>query len=145
MPSRCCSVLTRVQLIFMSAELIIGIAMGYIPYVDNFAHLGGFLMGLLVGTTFYPVISTTRRHKGVMWAFRLAALPVAVVLFVVLIRNFYTADPYAACPGCRYLSCFPTSSNNHCQGCVLLSWVLCGATDLLLARTGLTTTSSTGI
>ncbi|KAF7985258.1 hypothetical protein HWV62_6383 [Athelia sp. TMB] len=104
------------KLVFMSAELTIGIAMGYIPYVDNFAHLGGFLMGLLVGTTFYPVISTTRRHKGVMWAFRLAALPAAVVLFVVLIRNFYTADPYAACPGCRYLSCFPTSSNNHCQG-----------------------------
>ncbi|KAF7965894.1 hypothetical protein HWV62_40995 [Athelia sp. TMB] len=86
------------KLIFMSAELIIGIAMGYIPYVDNFAHLGGFLMGLLVGTTFYPVISTTRRHKGVMWAFRLAALPAAVVLFVVLIRNFYTADPPAALP-----------------------------------------------
>ena len=52
-------------------------------------------MGLLVGTVFYPVISTTRRHKLIMWAFRLAAIPLAVVLFVVLIRNFYTSDPYA--------------------------------------------------
>jgi membrane associated rhomboid family serine protease len=114
------------KLAFMTVELLIGIAIGYIPYIDNFAHLGGFLMGLLVGTTFYPVISTTKRHKAIMWAFRLAALPVVIILFVLLIRNFYTSDPYAACPGCRYLSCFPTNSNNHCKG------------------TGLTTTSNGG-
>lgn len=52
-------------------------------------------MGLLVGTTLYPVISPTRRHKLIMWAFRIAAIPLAVILFVVLIRNFYTSDPYA--------------------------------------------------
>jgi hypothetical protein len=47
------------------------------------AHLGGFLMGLLVGTFFYPVISVTKRHKSVVWSFRLVALPLAIVLFVV--------------------------------------------------------------
>lgn len=52
-------------------------------------------MGLLVGTTFYPVISTTRRHKLIIWCFRLAAIPLAIILYVVLVRNFYTADPYA--------------------------------------------------
>jgi len=104
------------KLVFMTIELLIGIAIGYIPFVDNFAHLGGFLMGLLVGTTFYPVISTSKRHKAIMWAFRLAALPIVIILFVTLVRNFYTSDPYAACPGCRYLSCFPTNSNNHCKG-----------------------------
>jgi len=104
------------KLAFMTVELLFGIALGYIPYVDNFAHLGGLCMGLLVGTTLYPVISPTKRHKLIMWAFRLAAIPLAVVLFVVLIRNFYTSDPYAACSGCRYLSCIPMSSNSYCQG-----------------------------
>lgn len=52
-------------------------------------------MGLLVGTTLYPVVSPSTRHKSIMWAFRIAAIPLAVVLFVVLIRNFYTSDPYA--------------------------------------------------
>ncbi|KAF8898829.1 hypothetical protein BD779DRAFT_1485725 [Infundibulicybe gibba] len=104
------------KLIFMTIELLIGIAIGYIPYIDNFAHLGGFFMGLLVGTTFYPVISETKRHRLIMWCFRLAAMPLAIILFVVLTRNFYTSDPYAACAGCRYLSCFPTASNNHCKG-----------------------------
>lgn len=52
-------------------------------------------MGLLVGMVFYPIISPTKRHKAISWAFRLAALPLVIVLFVVLIRNFYTSDPYA--------------------------------------------------
>jgi hypothetical protein len=63
--------------------------------VDNFAHLGGFLMGLLTAIVLYPVISMTKRHKMIMWACRLAMIPIAVVLFVVLIRNFYKSDPYA--------------------------------------------------
>jgi uncharacterized BrkB/YihY/UPF0761 family membrane protein len=92
-------------------ELIIGIGLGYIPGVDNFgrhfaraqfqslrffvAHLGGFFMGLLVSTTLYPVVSPSKRHKAIVWGLRIAAIPVAVVLMVVLIRNFYTGDPYA--------------------------------------------------
>ncbi|KAH9047624.1 rhomboid family-domain-containing protein, partial [Lactarius hengduanensis] len=101
---------------WMLVELIIGIAIGYIPYVDNFAHIGGFVMGLFVGTTFYPIISTTKRHRLITWGFRFAAIPIAIILYVLLIRNFYTSDPYAACSGCRYLSCLPTSANNHCKG-----------------------------
>jgi len=104
------------RLFWMLLELIVGIGIGYIPYVDNFAHIGGFTMGLLVGTTFYPVISTTRRHKLFMWGFRLAAIPLAIILYVVLVRNFYTSNPYAACSGCRYLSCIPRAANNYCKG-----------------------------
>ncbi|KAJ7225593.1 rhomboid-domain-containing protein [Mycena pura] len=104
------------KLIFMTIELIIGVAVGYIPLVDNFAHLGGFVMALFVGTVFYPVISVSKRHRIIMMTARILALPVAVILFVVLTRNFYTSDPYAACQGCRYLSCFPTKSNDYCKG-----------------------------
>ena len=52
-------------------------------------------MGLLVGTVLYPVISVTKRHLLIMWAFRLVAIPVAIILFVLLTRNFYTSNPYA--------------------------------------------------
>lgn len=66
-----------------------------IPSYILIAHLGGFLLGLLVGTTLYPVISVTKRHRLVMWTFRIVAIPIAIVLYVVLTRNFYTSDPYA--------------------------------------------------
>ncbi|KAF8587326.1 rhomboid-domain-containing protein [Ramaria rubella] len=100
------------RLVFLIVDLVVGVAMGYIPYIDNFAHLGGLFMGLFAAVIFYPVISRTRRHKLIRWACRIAAIPIPIILFVVLIRNFYTGDPYSACSGCRYLSCFPTSSNN---------------------------------
>lgn len=64
-------------------------------------------MGLLVGAVFYPVISETKRHKMVMWGFRIAALPLAIVLFVVLTRNFYTSNPYAGAYPVLYLSLCP--------------------------------------
>ncbi|KAF7799274.1 hypothetical protein EIP86_010506 [Pleurotus ostreatoroseus] len=34
--------------------------------VDNFAHIGGFLMGILVGMVLYPIISETKRHKMII-------------------------------------------------------------------------------
>ncbi|KAL0578732.1 hypothetical protein V5O48_003288 [Marasmius crinis-equi] len=83
------------KLIFMIIDLAVGIAIGFIPFVDNFAHLGGLFMGLLVGMVFYPIISETKRHKTIVWALRIAAIPIAIIMFVILTRNFYTSDPYA--------------------------------------------------
>lgn len=52
-------------------------------------------MGLLVGMLLYPIISETKRHKAIVWGLRIASIPLTIVLFVVLIRNFYKSDPYA--------------------------------------------------
>ena len=105
----------------------------------SIAHIGGFLMGLLCAMIFYPIISLTKRHKAIVWFCRLAAIALAIVLYYVLIHNFYTGDPYAgelpckilffcpangtstACSWCRYLSCIPTAANNQCQGSVPMS------------------------
>ena len=59
------------------------------------AHLGGLLMGLLVGMILYPIISPSKRHRIIVWSLRVAAIPLAILLYVLLIRNFYTSDPYA--------------------------------------------------
>lgn len=68
----------------------------YVTYLDVYtAHIGGFLVGLLSGIVLYPIISPTKRHKIVVWVIRLTAIPLIVVLYVVLTRNFYKSDPYA--------------------------------------------------
>ncbi|KAG8797412.1 hypothetical protein FRC16_008882 [Serendipita sp. 398] len=107
-------------------NLVLVVGLGFVPGVDNFSHLGGLLMGLVCGIMLLPIISTTKTHRLVVWILRLAMIPIAIILFVVLIRNFYTSDPSKACSWCRYLSCIPTASNNRCRG------------------TGLTTTTFTG-
>ncbi|GAA6047716.1 hypothetical protein JCM3770_001742 [Rhodotorula araucariae] len=104
------------KLMFLIIEIIIGIGLGWVPGVDNFAHLGGFLVGLLTSILLFPIVHSSRTHKLVFIGLRLVALPLVIVVFVVLTRNFYTGDPSTACSWCRYLSCWPTSSNNHCKG-----------------------------
>ena len=52
-------------------------------------------MGLVFAIMLYPVISTTERHKWIMWGLRIAMVPLAITLYIVLIRNFYTGDPSA--------------------------------------------------
>lgn len=79
----------------LCVDLVVGVALGYIPGVDNFVHLGGFLAGLICAAVFLPVISTTKRHKMIMWAVRIVMLVLGIVLFVVLIRNFYKSNPFA--------------------------------------------------
>ncbi len=105
---------------------------------DNFAHIGGWAVGLLCAILFLPIVHPSRRHKLVVWGLRAVALPVLLVLFVVLAKNFYTADPSASCSWCRYLSCFPTSSNDRCSGTglssVSTSVVLGPVVAVLLAR-----------
>lgn len=86
------------------------------PGIDNFAHLGGFAMGLLVSLLFFPIIHPSRTHKLVFVALRILVLPLIVVFYVVLVRNFYTSDPATACSWCAYLSCWPTAANNVSVG-----------------------------
>ncbi|KAF8320120.1 rhomboid-domain-containing protein [Clavulina sp. PMI_390] len=138
------------KLAMLCVDLVVGVALGYIPGVDNFVHLGGFLAGLICAAIFLPVISTTKLHKSVMWGVRIGMIPLIIVLYVVLLRNFYTTNPFAACNWCRYLSCIPTSSNNQCQGSVFLVISIFFATELtdhtrdsLIFRTGLSITTTT--
>ncbi|SCV72534.1 BQ2448_4071 [Microbotryum intermedium] len=104
------------KLVWLIVELIVGLALGLVPGVDNFAHVGGFCMGLLTSILLLPIIHQTKRHRGIFIALRIMALPLAIALYVLLVRNFYVNDPAKMCHWCRYLSCWPTASNNKCQG-----------------------------
>ncbi|WWD21085.1 hypothetical protein CI109_105566 [Kwoniella shandongensis] len=107
----------KLKAFLLALEFIIGFGIGYIPNaVDGLAHLGGWAMGILMGIILYPSISETKRHRYIVWGFRVIALPLIILAFVLTIKNFYTDDPNAACEWCKYLSCIPTSSNNHCSG-----------------------------
>jgi membrane associated rhomboid family serine protease len=93
---------------------LVGLALGLLPGLDNFAHIGGMAVGLLGGLLVCPSIHTTKRHRVLTWVFRLIGLALLVAYFVALALNFMNAeDPATACTWCRYLSCLPTFS--QCQ------------------------------
>lgn len=78
----------------LTFELLFGIALGFLPGTDNFAHIGGFILGLLSSVALYPIISETKRHAKVVGIARSAAAVLGVTLMVVLLHNFYSTDPY---------------------------------------------------
>lgn len=97
-----------VKLLFV---IVISLVLGLLPGLDNFAHIGGLIMGLLLGILLAPNRSNaTRRTILFTWIARIAALVVAIVLYVVFLRIFYTSsDLSTICPNCKYLSCLPVN------------------------------------
>jgi ABC-type amino acid transport system permease subunit len=88
---------------------IISLVLGLFPGIDNFAHIGGFIMGLLFGVILSSSPqSASRRSIIFIWIARVIALVLAIVLYVVFLRIFYTSsDLSTVCPNCKYLSCLP--------------------------------------
>jgi len=100
-----CMELTKLLLMIIFTFLL-----GLLPGIDNFSHIGGFIMGILTGLVLMPTINFSKIHKRFNWLLRIVALPIAVLLFFFLIRNFYTQDdPAKTCPWCKYLSCLPVA------------------------------------
>lgn len=133
-----------VDLAWLVFDIVLSFALGLLPGLDNFSHIGGFLMGLVLGICLihspeilrqrvgaglppYASVPQARKladngdikafvkepvaffkgRKPLWWAWwlvRAAALIGAFVVFIILLKNFYKADP-KTCHWCRYLSC----------------------------------------
>ncbi|CAD6934407.1 unnamed protein product [Tilletia controversa] len=90
---------------------IIGLALGLLPGLDNFSHIGGFICGILGGLAFGPSIHPSAKHRVAVWVIRLVSLGLMVGFLVGLATNFFRSeDPAQACRWCRYLSCLPVFS-----------------------------------
>ncbi|KAJ8750497.1 hypothetical protein K2173_015642 [Erythroxylum novogranatense] len=107
--------------------IIINLAFGILPHVDNFAHIGGFISGFLLGFVFlirpqfgwvnqkacpqgYIAPHVNSKHKPyqyVLWVVSLALLIAGFTAgLVTLLRGHNLNDN---CSWCHYLSCVPTS------------------------------------
>jgi membrane associated rhomboid family serine protease len=90
--------------------IIINLALGLMPFLDNFAHVFGCLSGLLLGLGL--IIHPDARKGGrrfrqlVLGILALAAW--VFLLTVGIVWLVYNINANALCPYCRYLSCVPT-------------------------------------
>ncbi|EOY34013.1 hypothetical protein QUC31_018638 [Theobroma cacao] len=107
--------------------IVINLAVGILPHVDNFAHIGGFLSGFLLGFVFlirpqfgyvsqkdvppgYIVPSRKPKHKPyqyVLWVISLILLIVGYIVGLVLLLRGVNMNDH--CSWCHYMSCVPTS------------------------------------
>ncbi|KAL2543003.1 RHOMBOID-like 2 [Abeliophyllum distichum] len=104
--------------------IAINLAVGILPHVDNFAHIGGFLSGFLLGFLLLirPQFGWLERqhlpadarlkskytvHQYVFWV--VAAILLIVGFTVGLVMLFKGENANKHCSWCHYLSCVPTS------------------------------------
>ncbi|KAL0331308.1 UNVERIFIED_CONTAM: RHOMBOID-like protein 2 [Sesamum angustifolium] len=104
--------------------IAINLAVGILPHVDNFAHIGGFLSGFLLG--FILLIrpqfgwleqrnrpAETRlksKYTVYQYVFWIIASVLLIVGFTVgLVMLFKGENGNDKCSWCHYLSCVPTS------------------------------------
>jgi len=133
------------DLAFIIVDMVISFVLGLLPGLDNFAHIGGFLMGLALGISVLHSPNALRLKIGqdatyavvpegeagpqpflknpvgffkgrkplwwVWWLVRAGALVLVVIVFIVLLNNFYNVGH--TCDWCKYLSCLPV--NNWCE------------------------------
>ncbi|KAI7733273.1 hypothetical protein M8C21_007248, partial [Ambrosia artemisiifolia] len=106
--------------------IVINLAVGILPHVDNFAHLGGFFSGFLLGFVFlmrpqfgwvnqrytpaYPRTGAKPKYKKyqqVLWVLSLVLVVAGMIAGLVsLLRGVNLNDH---CSWCHYMSCVPTS------------------------------------
>lgn len=101
--------------------VVINLAVGILPHVDNFAHIGGFLTGILLGFILLPRpqfgwlerhngARVTSKYKGYQYVLLVASLMLLIAGFTVgLVMLFRGVNAYERCHWCRYASCVPTS------------------------------------
>lgn len=134
------------DLMFIIVDMVISFVLGLLPGLDNFSHIGGFLMGLGLGVSVlhspnalrlkigedvaYSTVpeGTEQGPQGFLknpvcffkgrkplwwawWLVRAGALILVIVVFIVLLNNFYTIGQ--TCSWCKYLSCIPV--NGWCE------------------------------
>ncbi|KAI1465042.1 rhomboid-domain-containing protein [Daldinia caldariorum] len=140
------------ELIFIIIEILISFALGLLPGLDNFSHIGGFIVGICLGVSVLHSPNALRRKIGedhfggpsystvggggvtsvafpafyrnpvgffkgrkplwwVWWLVRAGFLILIIVVFIVLLENFYSNQNN--CSWCKYLSCLPV--NNWCD------------------------------
>jgi len=88
----------------LSAVLFTLFFLGLLPWIDNYAHITGFIVGGLLSFPLLPHIAYLNRFKRLILV--IVFLAMAVGLFALLIVLFYVY-PMTECRGCEYLNCIP--------------------------------------
>ncbi|TPX34019.1 hypothetical protein SmJEL517_g03264 [Synchytrium microbalum] len=95
-----------IELLKMLVTIIISLSIGLFPYLDNFAHVGGFFSGILAGLIFMPTIHFGKWDKIRKRLMMLISIPATGVVMWLMLRSFY-AGSSNDCSFCKYFNCIP--------------------------------------
>lgn len=83
---------------------------GLLPWVDNYAHIFGFIFGFLLSYALLPFVSFGTYDRATKIILIWVCLIIVVVLFIGLLVLFYV-HPISECSFCKYLNCIPITTD----------------------------------
>jgi len=113
------------HLLFISVVTGLNLLLGFMPFLDNFAHVGGTIMGILCGLVLLNQEKVDRLgfHRPNR-CYRIVAACVSVVLIILFFVTIFALlygrkSPNDFCPSCENMSCvtFPPRSKNPWWDC----------------------------
>ena len=87
------------------ANILIAFLIGWLPGVDNFAHLGGYVCGIFMGFLLMPQIYFSKEDKTRKTIAQYSAIPFLIIFYAVCLYGFYNEK--LECSACQYVNCFP--------------------------------------
>ncbi|XP_067939375.1 inactive rhomboid protein 1-like [Watersipora subatra] len=80
--------------------------LGLLPWIDNYAHLFGFIFGLLLSFALLPYITFGSKDRKRKLIIKILSIILVILLYIILFIIFYI-KPVTDCESCRYLNCIP--------------------------------------
>lgn len=92
----------------LSFQYVLTCGQGLFGFIDNFAHIGGLMTGILASALILPVETKTPKWQRIKWLIMFLSLGLIVGgIFVGGLVGFYRGTLIGSCKGCKYLSCVP--------------------------------------
>eukprot|EP01129_Flabellula_baltica_P001155 TRINITY_DN11064_c0_g1_i1.p1 TRINITY_DN11064_c0_g1~~TRINITY_DN11064_c0_g1_i1.p1 ORF type:complete len:401 (+),score=68.87 TRINITY_DN11064_c0_g1_i1:46-1248(+) len=93
------------KLVSFSISMAVSLILGILPIIDNFIHVGGFLMGIISGIVFLPTFHVGKIELKKRFMQVCIAAPIMIALNIAVLIIFYSNLPTDWCPFCQAINC----------------------------------------
>ena len=100
----------RASIIKLSSLAAVFFALGILPWIDNYAHIFGFLVGFLLALALLPYVTIKAYDRSMKITVIGVSLGLVALLFTGLLLGLYVFPVYQ-CEWCQYLNCLPFTEN----------------------------------
>ncbi|XP_068682671.1 inactive rhomboid protein 1-like [Montipora foliosa] len=97
-------------LIFLGVALI-SFAIGTLPYIGNFVHIGGFLFGSLASLALLPRTNSRFTNLGLKSCQKVVFMSLLIIALVCAFVAFFVVKKSEFCSWCKYIDCIPYVKN----------------------------------
>jgi membrane associated rhomboid family serine protease len=91
------------ELVKMIIVIVASLSVGLINIIDNSAHVGGFITGILTGLIFLPTISFSKLDLKIKRGSMIASIFITIYVYFWVFRSFYSNNH--PCKWCKYINC----------------------------------------